>query len=216
MYLHRIINKQDTSWLKKTFFILDQLKIGWTKSIKETLINLDLPTEFSIIQNMTRLQWKRIVDAKIEVKNQSRLLDDCHKTVDNQQTRKTKTAHIVDHIKETTYVRRPIPELSSFNKQETKTLMISRFGMLECGKNFKGTMRETCDMCKVFDDENHRLNHCATYRDVNLYDVHDKVDFSDIFSSDVTIVKTMIKHIGRVWNVSNAHGSMNKQTANST
>ena len=103
-----------------------------------------------------------------------------------------------------------IPELSFYNKQETKTLMIARFGMLECGKNFKGSMRETCSKCDVIDDENHRLNHCAIYRNVNLFDTQQKIDFFDVYSTDVNTVKTAIKHIENVWNVTNAHGSMNK------
>ena len=210
MYLHRLLNQNDTSWTRKTLFILERLNIGWTKSIIETLNELDLPTDFSIIKTATRRQWKGAVDAKIELKNRTRLLNDLHKTENNIRTRKTKTAHIVDKVEESTYIRRPIPELHFFNKQELKTIMIARFGMLECGKNFRGSMRETCNNCGVIDDENHRLNHCLVYRNVNLFDMQQKVDFTDIYSTDVNTVKTIIKHIESVWNVINAHGSMNK------
>ena len=210
MYLHRLINQKDSSWTKQTFFILEQLNIGWTKSIKETLSDLDLPTDFSVIKTVTRRQWKRAVDTRIEIKNRTRLINDLHKTENNIRTRKTKTAHIVDKVEELTYIRQPIPELSFYNKQETKTLMIARFGMLECGKNFKGSMRETCSKCDVIDDENHRLNHCTIYRNVNLFDTQQKIDFFDVHSTDVNTVKTAIKHIENVWNVTNAHGSMNK------
>ena len=82
--------------------------------------------------------------------------------------------------------------------------------MLECGKNFKGSMRETCSRCNVIDDENHRLNHCVTYRNVNLYDMQKKADFTDVFSSDINTIRLIIKQIEKVWNVTNAHGSMNK------
>ena len=210
MFLHRLINKRDTSWVKKTLLILEHLNIGWTKSIKETLSNLDLPTEFSIIKTATRRQWKRAVDEKIEIKNRNQLLSDCHKTVGNLQTRKTKTAHIVDNLDETTYTREPSPLLRFCNRQETKTLIIARFGMLECGKNFKGSMSEICAKCNVLDDENHRLNHCSNYKNVNLLDTCDNVNFRDIFSTDINTVKNVIKLIEKVWNVTNAHGSMNK------
>ena len=210
MYLHRLVNMKDTSWTQKTLFILERHNIGWTKSIKETLRDLDLPTDFSTIKTATKRQWKRIVDAKIEIKNKSRLLNDCHKTDNNSQIRKTKTAHIVDTIESATYIREPITELLSYNKQETKTLMIARFGMLECGRNFKGTLRENCTKCEVIDDEDHRLNHCVLYRDLNLFDSLLKADFNDVFSTDTNTVKSIIKHIEKVWDVTNAHGSMNK------
>ena len=208
MYLHRLLNKPDTSWTKRTLLILDQLNIGWAKSIRETLNDLGLPTDFSSIRTLTKRQWMRYVDAVIEVKNRNRLLNDCHKTVDSQQIRKSKTTHIVDHIEEWSYTRGPAPELLFCNKQEAKTLMIARFGMLECGKNFKGSMKEICDTCKVIDNEDHRLNHCIIYRNVNLYDMPHKVDFSSIFSSDMNTLREMIKIISKVWNVTNAHGSM--------
>ena len=210
MYLHRLLKKHDSSWPKKTLFILDQLNIGWAKSIKEALNALDLPTSFSTIQASTRRQWKRIVECKIEIKNQERLLNECHKKENDAIIRKTKTAHIVDKIKGTTYVREPIPELLLCNKHETKTLIIARFGMLECGKNFKGTMNEICNVCKVTDNENHRLNDCPSHKKVNLFNTENRVDFSDVFSADVNVLRPIIKEIEKVWNVRNAHGSMNK------
>ena len=210
MYLHRLINKYDASWTKMTLLILDRLKLGWAKTINETLSDLDLPTDFSTIRSTTRRQWKNIVNAKIEKKNRNRLLNDCHKTENNIKMRKTKTARIVDALEERTYVREPVPEILLCDKQETKTILIARFGMLECGKNFKNSMTEQCKDCNVVDDENHRLNNCVTYRNLNLYDIHPKVNFIDIFSSDITVLRAVIGQIEKVWNVKTAHGSMNK------
>ena len=210
IYLHRIINSSNTSLIRKTLLILEQLNLGWAKTIKETLKKLDLPTDFTVIQSVTKRQWKNAVNARIEIKNKSCLLNDCHKTDNNTKTRKTKTAHIVDKLEEITFTRGPTPEILLCNKQETKTLMIARFGMLECGKNFKNSIREICDTCKVIDDENHRLNHCIVHKSVNLYDKNHKVNFSDVFSSDLPTLKAVINEIEKVWNVINAHGTMNK------
>ena len=210
MYLHRVINKRDTSWTKKVLLILERLNIGWAKSIKETLTDLNLPSDFSIIRSATKRQWKMAVNQKIEIKNRNRLFNDCHKTENNNLTRKTKTTHIVDNIEDEMYVRAPIPELSFCNKQETKTLITARFGMLECGKNFKGTMREMCNTCNVIDDEDHRLNYCERFKNINLFDTQPKVAFSDVFSTDMIIVRAIMKHIEKVWNVTTAHGNMNK------
>ena len=108
------------------------------------------------------------------------------------------------------YGRGVTPEILLCNKQETKTLITARFGMLECGKNFKGTMSETCNRCNVVDDENHRLNDCPIHKNVNLFETQHKVDFNDVFSTNINILRPVLKEIEKVWNVRNAHGSMNK------
>ena len=80
--------------------------------------------------------------------------------------------------------------------------------MLECGKNFKGTLPEICPACNVIDDEQHRLNNCTRFRTINLCDCTEKLDFNDIYQSDLTVVKKMIDTIEKVWNMKSGHGSM--------
>ena len=87
--------------------------------------------------------------------------------------------------------------------------MIARFKMLECGQNFKGSMKEICNICKVIDDENHRLNHCKNFKEVNFYDYIDKVEFEYINSDDITVLREIIPKIEKVWNTRTAHGTMN-------
>ena len=88
--------------------------------------------------------------------------------------------------------------------------MIARFHMLECGTNYKGTMSEMCKYCKAVDNENHRLNYCKHYRNINLYDKTQKVSFNDIYQSDINTVRHIIPYIEKVWNTHNANGSMNQ------
>ena len=81
--------------------------------------------------------------------------------------------------------------------------------MLECGKNFKGSLKETCAHCNVLDDESHRLNYCEKLKEINLFDSNNgKVDFRDVFSSDVKVLRNIIPHIEKVWNVKTAHGNI--------
>ena len=108
-----------------------------------------------------------------------------------------------------TYRREPRPETIKASKQETKTMIIARFGMLECGQNFKGTLKQICDQCNIVDDENHRLNHCIKWRDMNLYDSHEKVDMKSIHSRDIGTLRPLLSIIEKVWNVRTAHGTMN-------
>ena len=93
-------------------------------------------------------------------------------------------------------------------KHETKTIMIARYGMLECGQNFKGTLKENCDQCDTIDNEDHRLNHCIKLREMNFHDADDKVKFDDIYSNDAYVLKNVILAIEKVWNTRNAHGTM--------
>ena len=130
-YLHTLLNRQDTHWTNQAFHILDEQNIGWAKTIKQTLRDLDLPTDPIAIKNKRPNDWKRLVEEKIEIKNKSRLIEDSHKMVNGQKVRKPKTAYIVDHILADTYTRKPPHEIHNLTKQETKTIIISRFKMLE-------------------------------------------------------------------------------------
>ena len=169
-YLHRILSREDDHWTKKAFQILDSMDIGWCKSIKDALIEYNLPTDYTTIINMTHRQWSNLVKEKVEAKNRKRLYDDCHKTVNGVQVAKTKTARIPNNLLSDTYERKPCDEILLCTKQETKTIIIARFGMLQCGRNFKGDNSVTCNTCSVVDDEEHCLNHCVKYRTMNYYD----------------------------------------------
>ena len=135
----------------------------------------------STIRNIRPKEWKKLVDEKIEIKNRARLTDDCHKTVDGKNVRKSKTAFIVDLITADSYSRKPSPEILHLTKQDAKTIIISRFRMLECGANFKNSNDTLCPVCKTIDNEDHRLNFCIRFRATNYYDHAEKVNFNDIY-----------------------------------
>ena len=81
--------------------------------------------------------------------------------------------------------------------------------MLECGKNYKGTLRPDCDACNCIDDEDHRLNHCIKFRELNYYDDDNKIPFETVHSNDLMLLKPIIERIGTLWNVGNGHGTIN-------
>ena len=85
--------------------------------------------------------------------------------------------------------RKPIDKIIQCSKYDTKTIIIARYGMLECGRNYKGNKPEICTQCHVLDDENHRLNECIKFRDVNLYDSETKEDF---FANDIETLREII------------------------
>ena len=95
------------------------------------------------------------------------------------------------------------------NKQDTRTLIIARYGMLECGTNYKGTMSDTCSHCCCKDNEEHRLNNCPKYDYSNYSNTSDQIKFDTVFSNDINDLKTIITRISNVWNVETGHGSIN-------
>ena len=80
--------------------------------------------------------------------------------------------------------------------------------MLECDMNFKNSSNIQCLTCKSRDNEDHRLNRCVRFRAINRYDHAEKVNFDNVYSTDVDILKGVIKEIEKVWNTRNSHGSM--------
>ena len=72
------------------------------------------------------IEWKNTVRTAVEEQNRKRLIEDCQKKVDGNIVTKTKTAHILEKIKDTSYTRKSQEELKHLSKKETKTLMIAR------------------------------------------------------------------------------------------
>ena len=67
-----------------------------------------------------------------------------------------------------------------------------------------------CRYCKIVDDEDHRLNHCKTYQSINFYNETHKVDFSEVYSQDIDVLKQILKNIEKVWNTKTSNGTMNQ------
>ena len=84
------------------------------------------------------------------------------------------------NIEKNEYKRQMMQPLDKFTKAETKLLIIARFGMLECGTNFKGTLPELCPLCNQTDNESHRLNFCERWHQTNLFASQEKVKFDPI------------------------------------
>ena len=202
------MKKYDGHWPKRTIEILEQKNIGWSHKIKETLSEYDLPTEFSVIKTIPRLTWIRNVKAKIEQRNTERLKDECHKTVDGVSIPKTKTASIIGQITDPKYERGMDKIAAQLSRQECKTLIIAKYGMLDCGQNFKGSKSETCSTCGTIDNEDHIINHCPKY--VANRESIDQIDFADVYSDKIEVIKRIIPVIEQFWNTSNANGSLKR------
>ena len=121
---------------------------------------------------------------------------------------KSKTANILKQIETKNYERKANKEIIESNKLDARTIIMARYGMLLCGKNYKGTLKENCDQCNIIDNEDHRLNHCPKW-DNNFSNKQEKTDFNNIFSTNIEKIKKIIGKVQTVWNVKNGSGSMN-------
>ena len=209
LYLWKVTNQDKQHWTHAALQEVLTMNIGWGKSILETLTKYNLPTQLETIKTHSKGEWTNKVKREIEKSNRERLIQDCYKIENGQNKRKTKTSHIIDQIETPSYQRAPLEELIKCTKRETKTIMLGRYSMLECGKNFKGTRSVNCEECKVLDDEKHRINDCIKFRTVNNFDSDTKVDFDLIFSRNVITLREIIPRIAEVWNIRNANGTMN-------
>ena len=170
----------------------------------------DLETDFQQILRKKRNEWRKTVEEKINARNKERLLEDCYKHGnDGGKTEKTKTRTIIAKLNANDYKRKPCTEIYQCNKRETKTVLLARYGMLECGKNFKGTLNVMCNQCDVLDDEHHRLNECPKFESINNRKRCGMTDFNQIYSDSITELRQIIPAIMRVWNIKNGNGSMN-------
>ena len=211
LYLWKVLNREQSHWTYKALTHVMTTNSGWGKSCSEILTKHDLPTNLQDIKCLSKNEWTKKVDKAIEKNNKDRLLEDLHKTEEGIRRRKTKTSPIVDSIENPEYHRKPLSEIMKCSKRETRTIIMARFGMLECGKNYKGTKSENCNECNNLDDENHRLNHCTKYRDVNYCDHIPKINFRNIYSNDVQVLRETVDVIKNLWNVHNANGTMNAE-----
>lgn len=208
IFLHRILTRDVNHWTSQALKSLQVLNIGWYKEIINTLQKCELQQDFEEIKKIPEAAWKAQVTKATEKRNRQKLLDESHKKEGDMIVPKRKTQSIVRLLENTNYSRAPINEILSLSKNDCKTLIISRFGMLECGANYKGTSSGDCLICDRVDDEEHRLNHCVKYRDTNFYDEEEKTPFKNIYSDNCSVVRVILKKIQTVWNTHTGGGSM--------
>ena len=143
----------------------------------------------------------------IETKHKERLREQCYKKINGEEIVKTKTASIAYKVSKSDYMRQPQRAILRTSKRESRTIILARYGLLECGKNYKGTMSETCDHCMCEDNETHRLNFCPKWKHLNLFDCTEKVMFDDVYSDNLDDVRNVALHIEKVWDT-RTNGSM--------
>ena len=88
--------------------------------------------------------------------------------------------------------------------------MMARYGMLQCGTNFKGTLQPICNQCSITDNEQHRLNICPKWDNLRTDEFNDTSAFDDIYKNNFDSVNPTLEKIKLIWNTKYANGSMNE------
>ena len=211
MYLQKILKRNDEHWTKKMLFHLRSLKMGWSENICQKLNECELEEDWTNIKNLSKSNWKNCVKTATLKVNKEKLTRYCKEKIGNTERVKTKTKFILDHINENLYICKPLPEIVSSNKLQAKTIIVARSGMLECGKNFKATLPETCVRCSKIDDENHRMNECVNWQHINYIDSCKKVDSQEVYCNDPQRLAVVIDQIRGVWELSLGRGMMKRR-----
>ena len=84
------------------------------------------------------------------------------------------------------------------------------------GRNLGSTIAGSCSECNVYDDENHRLNYCKRWKEINNYNASEKIVFDEVHSEDIATLRRIIEKLQFVWNTRNASGTMNQITSSAT
>ena len=182
LYFHKVLQKQCDHLTLVTLVDLRERNKGWAKQIKEIIEAWNLEDDWDVIKTKTYITWKREVEQKAEIKNKEKLLEECINKKRGESGYKIKSKSIVPLIECEEYTRKPQSFMRENNKLITRAYIMGRYGMLQCAANHSaGYATKECRECGVIDDENHRMNFCKNWRDINLYDSSDKVNFDDIY-----------------------------------
>ena len=121
----------------------------------------------------------------------------------------TKTKTIIPILEVSEYERKPHKVLIENDKLVARAYIMGRFGMLQCAANFSsGNGGKNCRVCKVPDDEGHRINECPLWKDINLSESHEKIDFAQINSFDMNYIMRVIRIILSMWDLGNGRNEM--------
>ena len=209
IYLHRVLSKQNSHWTKMTLLITREHNIGWAKQMNENLQDWGLETDWDQIKEKPVTVWKREVMDAAEKKIRERLLKDCYTKSRGEEKEKTKTKSLIPIVENNEFTRRPQPFMTKNNKLIARAYIMGRYGMLQCAANFSsGYGGKNCRECGVVDDEEHRINHCSLWSDINLSKCDVKADFGHILSDDDQESMKIVDIIVNMWDLENGRNCM--------
>ena len=209
IYLHKVLQKDQNHWTKQSLDAISTYNIGWAKQIRETLDLWGLENDWESIKQKKSKTWKKEVYDAAENINLEKLKKDCVKKSRGENIVKTKTKTIIPHLEQAGYTRKPNSFMIDNNKLIARAYIMGRYGMLQCAANFSaGYGGKLCINCGVIDDENHRINNCERWKEINLFDCVEKVNYDDLYSDDQCKSMCIIGKIIDMWDLGNGKNAM--------
>ena len=187
------------------FYCLMKDDIGWAKQIRRTLTEYEITASIDDITTTSNAARKTQVTNATEKEHKEKLVDLCLE----RGREKTKTRYLLEILKSDTYTRCPNMQILRKGRIMSRAQIMMMYGMLYCGKNFKvGHGGECCKKCKMIDDENHRINYCPEYREINLHDSSIKIDFRSIHLGKDEVVDRVLEVVWELWVLSDLKNCM--------
>ena len=88
------------------------------------------------------------------------------------------------------------------DKIRARCIIMGRYGMLNCARNYKTKYKtDICPKCDKMDDENHCINECPKWGNVNRYGRQDKIDFNKIYTDDAGELMIIADEIHKIWQI---------------
>ena len=198
-YLHTILAREDEDLGKKTLLSQVSEKSGWGKYIVTTLHECGIELNLDEIRGKKKVEWRAIVDKATWQLNRKKILDSCK----GKEKLKTKTLEVAKSL-ENDSTENSENVLFDLPRHCVKTIIMARYGMLDCANNYKGKYgTKLCATCKTIDDENHRINHCIRWKDVNLYGDKYEIDFNAVYTHDKDTLRQISSLLQCIWNLEN-------------
>ena len=213
VYLHRILQKDEDHWTKITLKALIEYDIGWAKQIRENLDAWNLERDIEKIKKKSVNEWKKEVSDAAEKKNRELIIEECYTRKRTEDKEKTKTKSLIPLLENESYCRKPPQFMNRNNKLIARAYIMGRYGMLQCAANFSmGYGGKNCSKCGVIDNEDHRINNCKVWSDINLFSSSQKIDFSLLYSEDEKESLVVIERILMMWDLGNNKNCMRTDT----
>ena len=211
IYLRKILERDPNHQSNYLLHKMDNLNIGWAKQIRNTLNEYNLTEDWDSIRLKPIKIWRNEVREAAEKINNQLLINECHKTNNGDRCEKTKTKTIVKIINCPKYNRQSYESaIMTLSKNDAKTIVMARYGMLACGKNFGNQYGGIeCAHCEKTDNENHRINECIKLKEINWVDKEEKINFENVYLNDKTTLKKMATNIRKLWTLSYGKNAMN-------
>ena len=106
IYLHKVLQKQESHWTRTTLQTLKHHNIGWARQVENSLDEWDLETNWDVIKTKSANAWKKVYEAA-ERKNRQDFLKNATKRKEETPSSKPKQKDSFQFLKMTTTQENP-------------------------------------------------------------------------------------------------------------